>query len=77
MNFRRLTHDDVVSASVWAKENAGEDDPVDVMTYKLLQHMAWNAGTSSEYHERTQTKIEALMADIESRFVVSGQTEEF
>ncbi len=70
MKFRRLTHDDIVSARHWAETNAGDDNPLDVMAHKLLEHMAGNHGDSSGYHERTQSKCEALMAEIETRFKV-------
>jgi hypothetical protein len=70
----RLTHDDIMSSKVWAEQNCGDDDPMDVFAHKLLEHMAKDHGTSSGFHERTQTKVELLMAEIESRFKVEDES---
>jgi hypothetical protein len=73
MFYRRLTHDDIVSAAAWAKANCGEDDPVDVLAHRLLEHMRNNHGGSVEYHEKTRDKCEALATEIEERFKVEPE----
>ncbi len=73
MSFtRRITHDDIVSAAVWALNNAGDDEPVWVMAHRLLEHMAKSHEDSGGFHERTQAKCKTLTAEIESRFKVEG-----
>jgi len=69
---RRLTHDDILSAAEWARMHSGDDDPLDVMAHKLLEHMAGSHGSSAGYHENTQSKIETLMEEISARFKVEG-----
>jgi hypothetical protein len=77
MFYKRLTHDDIVSAAVWAKANCGADDPVDVLTHRLLEHMANNHGGSVEYHERTRDKCAALATEVESWFKVEQEEGEW
>jgi len=67
-----VTINDIVSAREWAEANAGDDNPLDVYEHKLLELFAQSHGSSAGFHERTQTKCEALMAEIESRFKVEG-----
>ena len=73
VKYRRLTHNDVVSACEWSKQHCGDDNPADVMAHKLLTHLAGNHGELSGYHERDQKKCEELMSDIESRFKVERE----
>ena len=48
----------------WAKEHCEDDDPVDVMTWKLLEICAEKAARSARYHARTVAEISTDMASL-------------
>lgn len=68
-----VTINDIVSAREWAEKHAGDDSVIDVYQHKLLELFAKSHESSAGFHERTQTKCEVLMAEIEKRFKVEGE----
>jgi|688.fasta_scaffold1518463_2 hypothetical protein len=71
----RVTFNDIVSARMWAEEHHGADSVLDVYQHKLLELVAESHTGNAEYHRRQVDQIRALMAEIESRFVVEGEPE--
>lgn len=63
-----LTQHDIMSCMVWAKEHCGEDDPMDVFAWKLLDHKAKHHEKSAAFHERRQTECEVLQAGLAEKF---------
>lgn len=71
----KLTYLDVANAMEWAIAHAGEDNPAEVMAHKLLEIIAKSHESNAGYHERQREKCQALMSEIESKFVLSGNVE--
>lgn len=73
----KLTYHDIESARMWAETNCGDDNPVDVYAYKLLDLVAQSHESNAAYHVREAEATRKLMAEIESRFVIAGPMDEF
>lgn len=71
----RLTHFDISNARMWAEQHHGEDDVMDVFEHKLLEIIAKSHESNAGYHERQREKCQAMMSEIESKFIVSGDAE--
>ena len=71
----KLTYNDITLARIWAEENCGDDNPLDVFEHKLLALVAQAAEENAGYHERSAQAARKMMAEIEARFVVSGDVE--
>lgn len=71
----KLTHNDIVSARMWAEQYSGDDNPLDVMAHKLLELVAQSSEENAGYHERSAYEARRLAEEIASRFVVSGGEE--
>lgn len=71
----KITYNDVMSAKMWAEAHHGDDSVADVMAHKLLELIAESHEGNAGYHERSAAEARKLMAEIESRFVVSGSEE--
>lgn len=69
----RLNYRDVLMSADYAVTNAGEDDPVDVYTHKMLSFALKQHEDAAEWHSRQVDEIKAEMAKIEDRFKVSGE----
>jgi hypothetical protein len=71
----KLTYLDVANAMEWAIQNAGEDNPAEVMAYKMLELIAKSHESNAAYHERQVDACRNLMSEIDARFKVSGDAE--
>lgn len=71
----KLTHNDIVSARMWAETYSGEDNPLDVMAWKLLELVAKAAEENAAYHERSAAEARRLADEAASRFNVEGGDE--
>ena len=71
-----MSPQDIATAREWAEKNAGEDNPLDLFAWKLLELMRDEASAKSVWWERRCTKSETIMSEFEARFVVSGGTED-
>lgn len=69
----KLTHNDIVSARMWAETYAGEDNPLDVFAHKLLELVAQAAEENAGYHERSAREARRLAEEVASRFKVDGE----
>ncbi len=70
-----LTQHDIISCKLWAEEHCGDDNPMDVFAWKLLDHKAKHHAKSSGYHERTQTACEMLQAGLAEKFTTTDSGE--
>lgn len=68
---------EVALARLWAEENAGEDDPMDMFEFKLMELLRAEAERSGRFHSRNFDDADKRMAEIGERFKVDGQTEDF
>ncbi len=68
----KLTHNDIMSARLWAESYAGDDDPLDVFAHKLLELVAQAAEENAGYHERSAREARKLADEIAARFKVEG-----
>lgn len=72
----KLTFNDIVSARMWAESYAGDDNPLDVMAWKLLDLVAQAAEENAAYQTRSAQEARKLAEESASRFRVE-ETEEF
>ena len=68
-----ISHTDISAARIWAETHAGEDDPLDVFAWKLLDIGRASAEKSANFHDRDHSAIKADMAQIEARFSVEPE----
>lgn len=71
----KLTHNDIVSARMWAESYAGDDNPLDVMCHKLLMLVAQAAEENAAYHQRSADEAKRLADETAERFKVEGGDE--
>lgn len=71
----RLTYQDILLSREWADMYRGEDDGLDVLTHKLLSFALKQHEDAIAYHDGQAAKIRTEMAELESRFKVSGDVE--
>lgn len=67
-----VTVKDLSTARVWVLENAGDDDPLDLYAWKLLDMQKAQHLKSATYHDRQAAEAAALMEEIEAEWEVSG-----
>jgi hypothetical protein len=68
---------EVAIARLWAEENAGDDDPMDMFEFKLMELLRAEAERSGRFHTRNFDDADNRMAEIGERFKVDGPTEDF
>lgn len=71
----KLTHNDIVSARMWAETYSGDDNPLDVMAWKLLELVAKAAEDNAAYHERSAQEARKLADECVARFKVEDDVE--
>lgn len=69
----KLSYLDVLNSMEWAIANCGEDNPAEVMAYKLLEQIAKSHRSNSGYHDRQFAECETAMREIEARFKVEDE----
>lgn len=69
----KLSHTDISMSRMWAEENKGDDDALDVMEHKLLSFVLKQHEDSRDYHERQIAKVRAEMEAVEKRFKVEEE----
>ena len=70
---RQPTVEDVLSSKIWAETHSGDDEPVDVMAWKLLQHWAEYHESTSQYHADKAKKARDRMDELEAGFKVEDE----
>lgn len=68
----KLTHNDVICAREWAELHSGDDNPLDVMAWKLLELVAQSAEENAGYHTRSAQEARRLADEMANRFTISG-----
>jgi len=66
---------DLVSARLSSAENAGEDDPADVMLLTLLTSARDQHLKNASWHERQATKCEHEIEAVAARFKVESEAD--
>lgn len=69
----RLSFQDIMMSRDWARDYAGEDDPLDVYAHKMLSFALKQHEDARAYHDAQAGKIRAEMEATEARFKVSGE----
>tara|TARA_R110002126_G_scaffold91785_4_gene218246 strand:+ start:2073 stop:2342 length:270 start_codon:yes stop_codon:yes gene_type:complete len=62
---------EIALCKAWAEENAGEDDPMDVFHWKLLENGQEKSDRSARFHGRVVAEIKTEMEQLSSRFYKS------
>jgi nucleoside-diphosphate-sugar epimerase len=70
----RLSFSDIMMSRHWAEEHKGDDDPLDVLAHKLLSFALKQHEDAAKFHLAEAEKVRAEMEEVESRFVISGET---
>ena len=68
---------EIALARLWAEDNAGEDDPLDLFEFKLMELLREDSERSGRYHSRNFDEADKRLAEIGERFKVDGPTEDF
>ena len=73
--IRRPNLEDITTARLWAEAHCGDDDPLDVMEWKMLQMWGEWHGDTAAWHAKKQDEADKRLAELESRFKVEAAEE--
>ena len=58
---------------MWAETHAGEDQPIDLMEWKLLEQWRDHFRSNVDYYSEQADKMQARMDELEAGFKVSDE----
>ena len=70
MNFTTI---ELELSKAWAAEHHGDDDPLDVFHWKLLEVGLEKAERSAKFHSRTVAEIKTDMAPLSAKFYETNE----